>query len=220
MSWAAQALSHEAEIEFLQGLRSRYEAEGFSFIIAPDRSMLPEFLGTYVPDALARKPNLNIAIEVKQRQTQATQARLQEIRRLFEGHPDWQFSVVFMGSRPLQSIIIPAASPGAIRERIDEARALSAQGHQRAAFVMAWTLLEAVLQSAGADVAGRPRGPGAVVQALAMEGYIGPDMERRMRELIDLRNRIVHGDVVAEPTADQVNLVLEATEEALVANAA
>jgi uncharacterized protein YutE (UPF0331/DUF86 family) len=65
----------------------------------------------------------------------------------------------------------------------------------------------------------RPRTPGTVVQTLAMDGYIAPDTERRMRELIALRNQIVHGDVVAEPAAEDVNLVLTAVEEILAVSA-
>lgn len=215
MSSPAQAWSHEAEMEYLEGLRPRYEAEGFKFTISPDRAVLPVFLGGYLPDALAQKPGLNIAIEVKQHQSQGAQARLQDIRRLFDGHPDWQFNVVFIGTRPLQSVTIPVASPEAIRTRMAEVRALSLQGHQRPAFVMAWSLLEAVLQLVEEGVSHKPLTPGTVVQTLAMKGYIAADVERRMRSLIELRNRIVHGDVAAEPTTHDVDLILAAIDETL-----
>jgi uncharacterized protein YutE (UPF0331/DUF86 family) len=102
---------------------------------------------------------------------------------------------------------------------LEEVRALEEQGHHRPAFVMAWSLLESALQSVSDDVTSKPRTPGTVVQTLAMNGYIAPDTERRMRGLIALRNQIVHGDVIAEPAADDVNLVLAATEETLAANA-
>jgi uncharacterized protein YutE (UPF0331/DUF86 family) len=220
VSSPAQAWSQDAEAQFLEGLRSRYEAEGFRFTIAPDRAGLPAFLGSYKPDALAQKPGLNIAIEVKRHPTPSTQKRLQDIRRLFEGHADWQLNVVFMGSEPLQSVTIPPAQPATIRKRIEEVAALNAGGHHRAAFIMAWSLLEAALHSIGGETTSKPRTPGTVVQTLAMNGYIDPEMERRVRALIELRNRIVHGDLNAEPTSDEVELVLSAIQEALAANAA
>jgi uncharacterized protein YutE (UPF0331/DUF86 family) len=220
VSSPAQAWSQEAEGQFLNGLRSRYEAQGFSFTIAPDPADLPAFLGSYKPDALARKPGLNIAIEVKRHPSPATQKRLQDIRRLFEGHPHWQFSVVFMGYEPLQSVTIPPAPPAAIRRRMDEVAMLNAGGHHRAAFVMAWSLLEAALHSIVGETTSKPRTPGTVVQTLAMNGYIEPEMERRMRTLIELRNRIVHGDLNAEPTSTEVELVLSAIQETLPADAA
>jgi hypothetical protein len=216
----AQNSSHEVEGEFLEGLRSRYEADGFTFTIAPDQSTLPPFLGSYVPDAVARKAGLYIAIELKRHQSQATQASLRDIRRLFDGHPDWQFKVFFVGSEPLQSVTIPTASPVEIRRRMEEVRTLEKQGHHRPAFVMAWSLLESALQSVNDDMTSKPRTPGTVVQTLAMNGYIAPDVERRMRGLIALRNKIVHGDVVAEPAAADVNLMLAAIEETLATNMA
>jgi uncharacterized protein YutE (UPF0331/DUF86 family) len=98
---------------------------------------------------------------------------------------------------------------------MEEVRALEKQGHHRPAFVMAWSLLESALQSVNDDMTSKPRTPGTVVQTLAMNGYIAPDVERRMRGLIALRNQIVHGDVAAEPAAADVNLMLTAIEETL-----
>jgi uncharacterized protein YutE (UPF0331/DUF86 family) len=189
-------------------------------MIAPAPAELPAFLGSYKPDALARKPGLNIAIEVKRHPSPTTEKRLQDIRRLFEGHADWQLRVVFMGTEPLPSVTIPPARPAAIRKRMDELAALNAAGHHRAAFVMAWSLLEAALHSIGGQTTSKPRTPGTVVQTLAMNGYIEPEMERRMRALIELRNRIVHGDLNAEPTSNEVELVLSAIQETLSADAA
>lgn len=219
MSSPARAWSNEAEVDILKGLRAQYESKGFDFTIAPDRSLVPSFLGSYMPDALAQKQGRNIAIEVRRHQTRSVQARLQDIRRLFDGHPDWQFSVVFVGSGP-QEIEIPAASPAAIRARMGEIRRLSELGHQRPAFVMAWSLLEAALQSVHESNARHALTPEAVIQALAMNGYIDADTEQRIRALIALRNRIVHGDVAAEPAAEDVAIILQAIEETLVIGAA
>jgi uncharacterized protein YutE (UPF0331/DUF86 family) len=216
----AEAWSQDAEEQFLESLRARYEDQGFTFTVAPDSRELPDFLGSYTPDAVARKPGLNIAIELKRHHTSATQYSLQKIRRLFEGHPDWQFNVVFMGTDPLERITIPTATPAMIRARMDEVRALNGQGHHRAAFVMAWALLETALQLVGGGLTSKPRTPGTVVQTLAMNGYIDADMERRMRPLIEVRNRIVHGDLNAEPAAADVELVLSGISETLTANAA
>lgn len=53
-----------------------------------------------------------------------------------------------------------------------------------------------------------------------MNGSISPETEQRLRALIQLRNRIVHGDVAAEPTAEHVKLVAEAVEDTLAVDAA
>ncbi len=215
---SAPTRSHEAQ--FLEGLRARYQDQGFTFQIAPEADDLPDFLGSYVPDAIAKKPGLTVAIEMKNHNTSTAQDSLQRIRKLFDGHPDWRFDVVFMGESPTQRLTIPPASPAVLRVRIDEVRKMTGQGQNRAAFVMAWSLLEAALHSRAPTAVNRPSAPGTVLQTLAMNGYIEPQLERRMRSLIDLRNRIVHGDLDVEPTSADVQLVLSAISETLEADAA
>jgi hypothetical protein len=215
----AQSWRPEREEQFIERLRARYQDQGFDFIVRPESATLPDFLRSYTPDALAQKPGLNVAIEVKNRQSSSAERALKDIRQLFDGHPDWQFHVYFMGD-PLQRVSIPAASPAAVRTRINEVRALMSQGHHRPAFVMAWSLLEAALRARDAEATSSARTPGTVVQTLAMSGLIEPDLERRLRGLIDLRNQIVHGDIAIEPSIADVELVLSAVEDALSPEAA
>lgn len=215
MTLQAQSWQPETEGEFIESLRARYEEEGFTFTAHPEATSLPGFLGSYVPDALAQKTGRNVVIEVKRRQTPSTEHALRDIRRLFEGRSDWQFHVFFIGADPLRSIIIPSAGPEAVSSRVEEVRSLIAQGHLRPAFLMAWSLLEAALRTLDSDTTDRPRTPDTVVQTLAMNGYIEPEKEQHMRALISLRNRVVHGDLTAEPTTADVELVLSAIEETL-----
>ena len=98
MSLAANHPLQEAEVAFLEKLRSEYETKGYRFIIHPSRSDLPEFLAAYEPDAVARRSDHNVAIEVKSRATPTVEQSLQRIRKLFEGRPDWQFTVAYVGS--------------------------------------------------------------------------------------------------------------------------
>jgi uncharacterized protein YutE (UPF0331/DUF86 family) len=212
-------LRNEADQKFLDGLRARFEDEGYTFIAFPDQAELPAFLGAYVPDALARKSTHNIAIEIKGRRTASTEHSLRDVRRLFDGHPDWQLQVFYVGADPSQSATIPVADPARIRRGIDEVQALVRQGHPRSAFVTAWSLLEAAFRTLEGETASQPAKPGTVVQALAMRGYIGPDLDQRMRDLIALRNRVVHGDLSIEPTKSDVEVVLSALEETLSAEA-
>ncbi len=80
---------------------------------------------------------------------------------------------------------------------------------------MAWSLLEAALRTRDELAGTRLRTAGAVVQTLASHGYIDPDRERSMRALVDLRTRVVHGDLSAEPSAADVEILLSAIEETL-----
>ncbi len=220
MGSSAEILFRQDEAQFLERLRLRYESEGYEFIVTPSRAALPPFFGSYEPDAIAQKVGSNVAIEVKRHESPTTDRALQEIRRLFDGHSDWKLNVVFMASEPLQSVNIPRVEPSTIRGRIDEVKTLCSIGHLRAGFILAWSLLEAAFRTLGGEEINRPRTPGTVVQTLAMNGYIDTIVERQLRILIDLRNRIVHGDVDAEPTVQEVELVLSAIHDTLAAQAA
>ena len=209
---------HDAETRFVETLRPRYEGMGFTFIVNPPGEQLPDFLGSYKPHALARKQGDNVAIEVKQH-APSNERSLKDIQQLFKGHPDWHLHVVSRGMHPLDSLQIPPADPETIRTRTGEVRALAAQGHRPAAFFLAWTLLEAVLRTRHGE-GERPREAEMIVQTLAMYGYVEPETERRLRERIELRNRVAHGDLTAKPTAGDIAFVLSAIEEALSADAA
>ena len=215
MTSYAQSWQAETEKEFIESLRARYEQEGFAFTAPPDAAELPDFLGSYIPDALAQKAGRNVIIEVRRRQTPSTDRALRDIRRLLERRPDWRLHAVFMGADPLQLATIPPAGPETVHRRVKEVRTLIAEGHLRAAFLMAWSLLEAALRTLDSEATSGPRTPGTIVQTLAMNGYIEPEMEQRMRALISVRNQVVHGDLTAEPARSDVELMLSAIEETL-----
>lgn len=215
MTSYAQSLPLEAELQVIESLRARYENEGFTFTVHPNAAQIPAFLSSYRPDAIAQKPGKNVAIEVKLRQNSSTERALTSVRRLFDGHADWQFHVVFMGGDPLQWVMIPTAQPEMLRNSVNDVHVLMTQGHRRAAFIMAWSLLEAAFRSLDGEKTSRARMPATIVQTLAMNGYIKPDVERRLRALIDLRNRIVHGDLVVEPALEDIEVILAAVDKTL-----
>ena len=205
---------HDGQDRFLDRLRSQYEAQGFEFVTQLNQVDLPAFFAGYQPDAVALKLGQNVAIEIKSQDASSSKRNLEQIRKLFEGHPDWRLSVAYMGSGT-PSVTIPTAEPEAILWRVKEARALRDQGFRQAALVMAWSLLEATLQAMDNAAEAQPRTPGTVLQTLSMIDLISPDNERRARDLINLRNSIVHGDVSVEPSAEDIDLLLGVVEEAL-----
>ena len=212
---AARHEPSQAELDLLRSLRQEYESKGYSFEAAPDPEHIPEFLGSYVPDAIARRGDEYVAIEVRKSRNRASELTLQQIRSRFEGQPNWKFAVAYVPEDPLKTLTIKAAAVPAIRRQLDDVRRLAEQGYHRAALLLAWSLLEATLLNVEAEHEARPRTPGSVLQALAMLGRIEPETERRLRPLILLRNAVVHGDLAVEPTAADVSLLASVIEEAL-----
>lgn len=203
------------ERDVLASLQRQYEAAGFSFEIEPGPQDTPDFLRPYVPDAIARKSGENVAIEVKSSQSRSNEIKLQRIRSRFDEHPDWTFSVVYIAEDPLNALLIRAVAASKIRHQLAEIHILKDQGHIRAAFLLAWTLLEATLLNIEGGQEARPRGPASVLQELAMLGRIAPETERRIRPMIHLRNAVVHGDLAKEPTTRDVETIASVVEEAL-----
>lgn len=212
---AAQHEARKAELDLLGSLRRQYEAKGFSFEIAPSRQGLPDFLGRYVPDAIARKGSENVAIEVRNSRSKSSEFTLQQIRSRFEGHPDWTFAVAYTAEDPLKTLMIKRAAVPTIRRQLDDVRTLAAEGQNRAAFLLAWSLLEATLLNVEDGSEARPRSPASVLQALAMLGRIDAETERGLRSKILLRNAVVHGDLAMEPTDEDVQTLVSVVEEAL-----
>ena len=219
MSSCNVGLGQEADAQFMETLRSRFEKAGFAFTADPAPETLPGFLGSYRPDALAQKPGQNIAIEVKRGFSPSASTGLTEICHLFRGQPDWHLQVIYQGADSAETLPIPAADETTIRNGEDEIRRLLTAREVRPAFVMSWSLLEAALRNADKETPRRPRPAGTVVQTLAMNGYITPDEERRLRALANVRNRIVHGDLVAEVSERDVESILSAIDATLSAPA-
>lgn len=212
---AARHQASQEELDLLASLRRQYEAKGFSFEMEPDLRGLPDFLGSYVPDAIARKAGENVAIEVRKSRSRASEFSLQQIRSRFDGHPDWTFAVAYAAEDPLKTLTIKPAAVPAIRRQLADVRALITQGQNRAAFLLAWSLLEATLLNVEGEQEARPRTPASVLQGLAMLGRIEPETERRLRSAILLRNAVVHGDLTMEPTKQDVDTLANVIEEAL-----
>lgn len=207
--------SAASERQYVEKLRAQYDRQGFTFITHPAPDQVPKFLGSYRPDVIVLGPDKNIAIEIKQRRSSSAEKSLNEIRRLFEEHPEWQFVICYVGNDPQMDMTILPASKDIILDRVNEARTLAARGYRRVAFVLSWSILEAALRRLEDGGDKRPRTPGTVVETLAMLGYLSPEAEHQVRPLIALRNRIVHGDLEIDPSDESIKAVLSAIDQAV-----
>jgi len=215
MSLALNRSTDDAETVFLESMRPYYEDRGYRFTVHPRRAELPDFLAFHIPDAVASRQGDSIAIKLISRPPRGMQPSVVELRNLIKDHSDWSLTVTHMGRDPSDAREMPVSGKDAILLRVDEAEQLAKEGRQAAAFVMAWSLLEAALNSLHPSADKRPRTPGTVVQTLSMNGDISYEMEKALRPLIDLRNRVVHGDLGAMPSLDDVRQVLTAVRTAL-----
>lgn len=141
--------------------------------------------------------------------------KIAEIARRFERQPGWRFTVTF-GGNDAQLPPVPRDAVEKIRTAAAGVEKMLADGHDAAALVMAFSLLEATTRATRGQ-SSPPLKPGTVVQTLAMDGLIDPDLAMRLRELVGTRNSVVHGNTSAHVTQEDVRAVLSAVEGALTA---
>lgn len=181
------------EFDVLQQLMPALEAEGYEVFLQPNRQLLPNFLKGFMPDAIALRSDEKIAIEVI-RKSRDGERRIKKVKELFKGHEDWKFRVVWVApSGPTQPV--QSQTPSLIRTRIAEIKELKKNRHFGPASLLAWATLEAVGRLLLPQKFERPQTPGRIVDVLASEGYITPSEADALRQLVEKRNKLVHGDL-------------------------
>lgn len=194
------------EAQLLEEIVPKLEADGFEVFLQPSGSILPRFLKNYRPDAIARRGDKKLAIEVKQ-QSKGNELSIEKIAGLFHGQDDWDFRVFWIPNKT-EGVSVDLQKPSTIRKQINEILELSNQGHQSAAFLVGWATLEALARSLLKDQVSRPQTPGRVVELLASDGMLTPSEADVLRSLISKRNNFVHGDLKVRITKTDVNRLI------------
>ena len=192
-----------AEAELLAGVLSQYEAEGFEVFVRPTSAMLPAFLKGQRPDAVAIKPERKIAIELV-RARDGGAGKVQRLRQLFGGHPDWELRVYYVAPRsPTGAIeIVPRSSiDGAIQQAFE----LRAAGQLLPALLTGWATLEATARALIPDQFERAQPAERLVEGLASEGFLTPEEADLLRTIGAARNSAVHGQLDVRVASDRLD---------------
>jgi uncharacterized protein YutE (UPF0331/DUF86 family) len=176
----------------IEQLVPRLEADGYSVIFEPPRQLLPPFMGSYVPDAIAVRPEKKIAIEVIV-EGEAAKSKERDLKRLFENAKDWELNVYFV--RPSSRDLVSPVSVAAIETSIRSVEKLASEGSATPALLMCWAIFEALARLLAPEKFRRPQTPGRLVETLANGGYVTPSEAEFLRQMARLRNQLVHGDL-------------------------
>lgn len=207
---------NDMEAGLLDALRSQYERRGYKFIAHPSDKDLPDFLQSQGPDALALSDRENVVIEVKSRRSPEVRTRISAIAKLVEQHPGWKFRVYY--GAPTRPQLYGQPSKIDLNAQLDETRALFKSGHLRAAFILGWAALEAAARAMSADEEeAKSMLPRELVNWLEQEGHITPETRHELRELVPIRNAIVHGSTEI-PVREQHWHVIERVLTSLLSN--
>jgi REase_AHJR-like len=181
--------SYDSSLEqaVLDALTPDLEAQGFQVFVHPQRSILPPFMQTFQPDAIAVKADKKIAIEVTSKSPRAN-AKVLRLQNLFFGHPDWELKVLYAPARNSETSF---AKPS--RKTIEAilsglTKAVEYLGPVPA-LVIAWAAFEAAARLLVPLKIERPQTPARLVETLASDGYITPKEADMSRNLAHSRNR-------------------------------
>jgi hypothetical protein len=185
-----------SEEQVLQREVARLESEGYDVFLQPRAPLVPEFLGDYVPDAVATGNGKKIVLEVA-RSSKIGNEKLREVAARFAEQRDWELKVLLVTPTSTGETL-PVQSRQAIEGALDEIERLQKMNALRSAFLLGWATFEAEGRASIEGKFDRPQTPGRLVQVLGQEGLLTPADADQMRALSEKRNRLIHGDLGLE----------------------
>ena len=184
----------EQEKAVLDKIIPELENDGYEVLLEFPRSILPLNIGSYYPDAIAKKRDKYIAIEIKSRRIASVDRHLNDLKKAFEHTPNWDFRVYYADKMQLPKG--PAVeSSEELKDKILKSQMLSEQGEHALALLLSWACFEGIARLLHKRNFVRPQSPGRVITVLAELGDITNDDAAFLRNLIHKRNAFVHGEV-------------------------
>jgi hypothetical protein len=179
-----------------------YRRRGYDVAVAPRGPELPEFLGGFQPDLIARSPAESVVVEVKVGTRTSVAEHFREVAERVNRQPDWRFSLVFVS--PDQPDDISDARPAPLsllQERVQNADTLLQAGQSEAAFLLLFSALEGILRLLGqrAQLPLENLPPSALMRELYSAGEIDRKQFESLMRLLPIRNRLTHGLGSREP---------------------
>jgi len=200
-----------SEEQVLQREIARLESEGYDVFVQPRAPLVPEFLGDFVPDAVATGNGKKIVLEVA-RSSKFGSEKLRDVAARFAKQHEWELKVLLV--TPTSSAkSLPVQSRQAIEGALEEVRKLQDVAAFRAAFLLAWATFEAEGRASIEGRFDRPQSPGRLVEVLSQEGLLAPKDADQMRVLSEKRNRLIHGDLGIEITGEDLQRLVDVLQQ-------
>ena len=203
---------HATDSEYLLTRKTaeEYRNKGYEVLFEAPLDFLPGFRA----DLLVRKGDEVRVIEVKSRPSLAADPKLSELARLIDSRPGWTFELLLVGepekldspvgARPFESANIV--------QRIEEAEKSLEAGLLEAAFLLAWSALEASARNllAAQGVSDRRiTSSRFVLDQVVFQGAISREEYDALISMLEYRNAIVHGFGVDDFSNNMVTDLIE-----------
>jgi len=173
-----------------------YRRRGYDVDVEPSGPSLPEFLGEFRPDLIARSPGETVVVGVKVGTRTSVAERLRDVVERINRQPGWRFSLVFVNpEHPDQLTEAQPAPLSLLQERAKNADALLQADQKEAAFLLLWSAVEGTLRllAERADLPLASLPPSALIRDLYSAGEISRQHFESLMRLLPIRNQLVHG---------------------------
>ncbi|MCI0700141.1 MAG: hypothetical protein L0241_03530 [Planctomycetia bacterium] len=192
------------EVEALEQAAERYRADGYEVTANPTPEQLPESLRRSRPALLGKRNGKSVLVEVW------TRGRVNDLPPALLP-PGWSFDVVLLPPPEYPDAPGPGneATPEFTRLLLDELDNLLPRKASQARFLVAWAAAEAGMRvAAGRSGLAADRLPTkAVARELVSAGVLSHDQYERFDQLLEVRNRLVHGVPGDGPRTEQVEFL-------------
>lgn len=191
----------------------RLEEDGFEVFVRPPRSLLPQSLGLWEPDAVAVKGKKKIAIEVITG-SRDRQAQLQGLREKLSDHPDWELRLVYAPPR-IPEPVLPQESREVIGAHLARASSAFEIIGPAAALLTVWSAFEAAARAALPEELSKPQSASSLVEALAADDHITPEEAEALQRLVEFRNAAAHGQLDIPVTREDIDTLVDISRSML-----
>ncbi len=197
-------------------IAEEYRSQGYEVIEEPSPGQLPDFLFGYRPDLLIRKGNEAIIVEVKSRTSLARNPQVQDLARILQPKPHWNFELVIVeegdqfhtleGARPL--------GRDDIQQGVEKAEKLLELGFSEAALLLTWSILEATLRflSAEEGISLNRLDSFYILKQAAMNGIISRNDYNFLMNVMKHRNALAHGFKENDPNPTLTQDLIDTTK--------
>lgn len=214
----ADLTARESERQRVQKVGQVYRDKGYDVLIEPQGDQLPDFLKTFRPDLIAHKGDENIVVEVRTRGQVSDFPQVNELAKVVRNEADWKFELFLLG--PENSFFVDGASPLTVEEirlKRKEVALFVENRHLEAAFLMGWSLVEAILRvlAVKEGIEGETATPDYLLKQMTFEGIIARETYHDLKHAQKTRDAIAHGFKSSQLTVETVQELIDLIDEVL-----
>ncbi len=214
----ADLTAHESERQRVQKVGQVYRDKGYDVLIEPQGDQLPDFLQAFRPDLIVHKGDEHIVVEVRTRGQVSDFPQVNELAKVVRNEADWKFELFLLG--PENSFFVNGASLFTVKEirsKIVEVALFVENGHLEAAFLMGWSLVEAILRvlAVKEEIAGKTATPDYLLKQMTFEGIIARETYHDLKHAQQTRDAVAHGFKSSQLTVETVQELIDLIDREL-----